>query len=473
MPTLATTPNPIEAAVSAFSRRAGVAAPLRSAGWDEMATGLRQQAYWSAGVEHARFLSQSRAKLLQALSGQRKLLDSGESVNMDRSRFVRDMRRLVQGARSSGQLPAGAGPNPLTDIGDATRLRLVYDMNTRMAQGEARWRRQQDPDVLNMWPAQELMPSSATHPRTDWEERWFSAAQESGDIKAGEVLDETGRMVALKTSGIWVALSRFGVPWPPFDYGSQRRLRSVDRDEAVELGLLEADSELQPVDEQFDRNLAASVKDIDPETRQALKSVFLDQIEIDGDTVTWNPDAYEDPGERDRSRAAAQAGYAGAQESVRELRDLREAVHRDPALARFVDEQWPVEISAVVSGRKPLFHEAIGQAEADSLAAVLRQHLPSTVEVRVSDGELFVYRPDQWKLPFSEIRKLGDSGRALGYGANLFEEPTVRVSVIDASGNKVAGFHVPTDKANIFATARTKDWTDATGRPHSYRLESA
>jgi len=280
-------PMPIEAAVEAFARRSGVASPLRSAGWDEMAVGLRQKAFWSAGVEHARFISAAQEKLLSAIRDEKVRLDNGETVNMDQSRFVRDMRRLVQGARSTGELPPGAPPTALQDIGDATRLRLIYDMNTRMAQGEARWRRQQDPDVLNLWPAQELMPSSASKPRTDWEDRWLQAAQEAGDTLAGTIADDTGRLVALKTSDIWVALSRFGVPWPPFDYGSQRRLRNVDRAEAIELKLLTADQEMEPVEEKFDQELEASTKNIAPDVLVELETLFGDQLEIIGDVLRW------------------------------------------------------------------------------------------------------------------------------------------------------------------------------------------
>jgi hypothetical protein len=285
---LLTTFIPIEEAVKTLTRRTPIASPLRSAGWGEMARGLRRDAFWSAGVEHAKFLSTAQEKLLQSLRGERVRLAGGDA-NMDQGRFIKDMRRLVQGARSSGELPAGAGPTPLQDVGSATRLRLIYDMQTRMAQGEARWRRQQDPDVLNMWPAQELTRSSAAHPRPDsyWENRWLQAAQDSGDVVAGTLLDETGRFVALKTSQIWEKFSVFGVPWAPFDYGSQRRLRNVDRDEAVELGLLQAQATLEPVEEQFDRDLEASARELTPEVRQQMKTVFGDLIDITETIVKW------------------------------------------------------------------------------------------------------------------------------------------------------------------------------------------
>jgi len=288
MPALLTTFVPIEDAVKALERRTPVASALKSAGWGEMARGLRRDAFWSAGVEHAKFLSTAQEKLLQSIKGERVRLAGGEA-NMDQGRFVKDMRSLVQGARSTGELPAGPSATPLQDIGSSTRLRLIYDMQTRMAQGEARWRRQQDPDVLNMWPAQELTRSSAAQPRPDayWEGRWLQAAQDSGDDAAGTLMDETGRFVALKTSGIWEALSVFGVPWPPFDYGSQRRLRNVARDEAVELGLLQEETTLEPIDQKFDRDLEASTANMSPEAVDGLLQAFGDQIELVGNIVRW------------------------------------------------------------------------------------------------------------------------------------------------------------------------------------------
>ena len=46
-----------------------------------------------------------------------------------------------------------------------------------------------------------------------------------------------GRMAALKTDPIRAAISRFGDPFPPFDYGSDMGLRDIDREEAEALGL--------------------------------------------------------------------------------------------------------------------------------------------------------------------------------------------------------------------------------------------
>lgn len=58
-------------------------------------------------------------------------------------------------------------------------------------------------------------------------------------------------MVALKTSPIWVELSRFGYPYPPFDFNSGMWVRPVSDDDCEALGLL-ADEEW------LDKQLAAA-----------------------------------------------------------------------------------------------------------------------------------------------------------------------------------------------------------------------
>ena len=48
-------------------------------------------------------------------------------------------------------------------------------------------------------------------------------------------------MIALKGDPIWAAISRFGTPWPPFDFGSGMGVEDIDWEEAVELGVLKKD----------------------------------------------------------------------------------------------------------------------------------------------------------------------------------------------------------------------------------------
>jgi len=118
------------------------------------------------------------------------------------------------------------------------------------------------------------MPSRARNPRDDWQQRFRAAAQAAGDTAALRVLDETGRMVARKDSLTWTHLSRFGNPWPPFDFGSKRILRDVRRAEAEALGLVEPETRLAPRSAALTENTQASVSALDPALAQSLQQLL-------------------------------------------------------------------------------------------------------------------------------------------------------------------------------------------------------
>ncbi|MBQ9343900.1 MAG: hypothetical protein IJT88_01635 [Kiritimatiellae bacterium] len=68
-------------------------------------------------------------------------------------------------------------------------------------------------------------------------------------------------MIALKDDPIWAAISRFGTPWSPFDFGNGMDVQDVDWNEAAELGVLKEDDpppKMEPKD--FNAGLAAEVE---------------------------------------------------------------------------------------------------------------------------------------------------------------------------------------------------------------------
>jgi hypothetical protein len=103
-------------------------------------------------------------------------------------------------------------------------------------------------------------------------------------------------MIALKTDPIWVRISRFGRPFPPFDFNSGMGLRNIGREGSDEPGLTQpgkpvptewdgAPSENTP--EGFAAKLERSVKDLRPEWREALEEHFPGQIASEGDIARW------------------------------------------------------------------------------------------------------------------------------------------------------------------------------------------
>ena len=153
-------------------------------------------------------------------------------------------------------------------------------MQREQAIGFASWKIGQDRDVLDAFPAQELIRVESRRMPRDWQARWIAAG---GELSTG------GRMDALKTDPIWTDISVFGVPWPPFDWGSGMGLRDVSRKEAVMHGLIEATERIEPSDAAFNDSLAAGVDvaNIAEPFIAALKKIFGSKITVQDNKLAW------------------------------------------------------------------------------------------------------------------------------------------------------------------------------------------
>jgi hypothetical protein len=279
-------------AISAISVRTPIGSVLRSADWRRVPLALRETAQFSAGVESARVLQTIQDRLASQLRGLRETLpppvksvQSVESVQsvtatFDRSSFIDSLRAL---ARSEGLTPTDlAIRGTIQDITSIPRLGLIYDIQTARAQEYARWKLDQSEGALDLYPAQQLTRIEDRRTHRDWATRWQTAGASvdwEGALRAP--------MIALKTSPIWRALSRFDTPWPPFDFGSGMGLEDIDRDRAIALGLLTEDTQLDPLPDTFTEELEASVTNLDPALIDRLKSHFGDQIQITNGRAQW------------------------------------------------------------------------------------------------------------------------------------------------------------------------------------------
>ncbi len=107
-----------------------------------------------------------------------------------------------------------------------------------MMRGLGQYLQSNDPEVLSAFPAQELVriknfSAVARGTARNWVSRW---------IEAGGSLYGAGRMVALKGDPVWSGISRFGNPYPPFDYNSGMGLRDTSRKEAIAMGVIAPDA---------------------------------------------------------------------------------------------------------------------------------------------------------------------------------------------------------------------------------------
>lgn len=108
----------------------------------------------------------------------------------------------------------------------------------------------------------------------------------------------------------------------------------------------------------------------------------------------------------DAIRTLARTQFARRTTAPLEIRprdDGTQDPRRAAQVARAFRPQWSVEITAVASGRKPLFHEDLSYlnpADLERAASRLQQQVPAGIEVAARDGHLYVYNPG-WLTQFT------------------------------------------------------------------------
>jgi hypothetical protein len=288
--------QPVAEALESLGRRTPVASVLRSAEWERVPVELRQRAQFSAGVESARLLQHVQDGLMDILGAVR----DEHGVIANRGEFI---ARLGALAEAEGIRPTD--PNlrgGIQDIGSRVRGEMIYDVQVQQAYGHANWKTGQSGDALEAAPAQELVRVVDSRVKRRWVDRWRAAG---GKTFAGETpglpLQEgiSGiRLVALKTDPVWTGISRFGTPWPPFDFNSGMEVEDVLREEAEELGLIESGAPegalggpsglaQGPTQPGFNDNLEAKVSGMQPELLNELLNFFGDQVQVVGDVIQW------------------------------------------------------------------------------------------------------------------------------------------------------------------------------------------
>jgi hypothetical protein len=257
---------PLVDAVKRIGTKRGVRSTLRTEGWDDVPLALRERAQFSAGIESARYLQRIDDSLQELITNQ---------AGAARQSIVRD---LVEIAKREGLRPE-RGQGGLTDHGSQARTELIVNTQTEQAYGFASWKAGQDADALDVAPAQRFLRVESREVPRDWKKRWREAG---GKMYGGE-------MVALKDDPVWTKLSRFGTPWPPFDFGSGMGVEDVMRSEAEAMGVMPQDAPSpMPGLEKFNDGLEASASGLSDELKGQLKKHFGNQITISGDTARWN-----------------------------------------------------------------------------------------------------------------------------------------------------------------------------------------
>lgn len=262
-------------------RKALVGSGLDTRGWSQIQAGLRDRAFFSAQVTQAKILHAMRQNVAELVKG-------GKSE----SEVRRDLREYL------GSIGYDAGDNrgTIKDLMTKARLDVMIKTNADQARGYASHIRATSAGAILAFPAYELVRVERRKLQRDWNARWKAAAQKVG----WEGVARNGSMIALKTSPIWAALSRFGNPFPPFDFNSGMGVRDVKKSVCREIGLLGEDEKPKiPETPDFNGNLHASVP-FEGNTKEykRLQDIFGDQITHEDSEVKWRGNIIRDAFER-------------------------------------------------------------------------------------------------------------------------------------------------------------------------------
>ncbi len=190
---------------------------MTTAQWDMVDAQIRERAFFMAGVENARILQDFRNAAHAIAAGQ---LTTNEA-----------RKQLRAALRAAGYEPAEDERGGIHDLSSRRRMEVTLQTNVDLARG---WQQREQMKKDKSQPGLRLYRAQEARQPRNWADRWQQAAA----AVDWEGVAKGGQMVALIESPIWVELSRFGQPYPPFDFGSKMRVRAVPYEECEKLGLV-------------------------------------------------------------------------------------------------------------------------------------------------------------------------------------------------------------------------------------------
>ena len=242
---------------------------MSSTDWELMSAGIKDRAFWVSRCGALDFVDTCQKKISDMLS----FATSESGAITSRAEVV---SAIMQEAKRSG---LDTGSASITNHGSVARANVIIDTNAGLAAGYVQAVTANTYGARLAFPAQELVRIEDRKARRLWPNIWKA---HGGKLYPG------GRMIALKDDPIWLAISRFGTPYPPFDYNSGMGLEDVSFDEAVKLGVITQD--YQPDEESpiknFNDRVEASMSMSGPEDKnfEKLKDIFGEQIQYNAHT---------------------------------------------------------------------------------------------------------------------------------------------------------------------------------------------
>jgi hypothetical protein len=237
---------------------------------------VRDRVFFSARVLNAQVLQGFKNGVAAVLKGE---------TNPAKQRLrIKDLLDSISYRPKSGK------EGTIEDLSSNARLNLMLNTNVSMLRGFGQWMEGNQEGALDAFPAQELVRVAERHEPRDWEEIWSEAVETLGDSTTATDGD-SGRFVAMKNDPIWIEISDFGLPYPPFKFNSGMGVEDVSYEDAVDLGVMDPDdSPIQPPNLGMNDGLQASVEGLDRELAQVLAQGLSPFVELVGGELRFAND---------------------------------------------------------------------------------------------------------------------------------------------------------------------------------------
>jgi hypothetical protein len=279
---------PIPFAEAAGARRLKQVLPmdLSAEEYVQLSEELRRRAVFAAKVERADILQKLNELITRRLEGATP--ESAAAAAAGEAPMVLDFAgarlELAKFLKGISYEPEPGTEGTIADLRTERRQNAMLETNEQVTAGWAQREAAQDPALLDVWPAWELV--RMVRPRfkeRNWRERWKVAG---GRFHGSE------RMIALKDDAVWKRLGDpklfkdgLGNDFPPFAWGSGMRVRGVRRDECERLGVMRkgAPAPAAQARAELNEGLQAQAEGFDAALRAELARD--PELQLDGDTL--------------------------------------------------------------------------------------------------------------------------------------------------------------------------------------------
>ncbi len=221
-------PVPFAEAIRLLREKQLLPTSLNSVQLQGIEAAIRRYSTFSATVTDAAYLQRISDVVTGIVDPQSRGGAPGSYMDRPTARLA-----LKEFLQSIGYTPEPGKEGTIEDLASDARTDLVVRMNTELAQGFGQHVQANNAVVLDAFPCQELFRLEDRQVARNWPARWRGAG--------GRFFDN-GRMIARKDDPVWTLISRFGNPYPPFDYNSGMWVKPVPRAVAVRLGVITADT---------------------------------------------------------------------------------------------------------------------------------------------------------------------------------------------------------------------------------------